>query len=264
MKSQAKPSGRVRALSIIAVVLSIGGIAAALVAAGGSGSGAWPFATGFMILRYAFFAAVAGGVLAVIALFAGRRLSGASAMLSFAALALSLVFGFYLGNLVATAKSVPAIHDVTTNVDDLPQFATLTVRPDNLDNIPDMDRAELAAMAPEQRWKAVHRQAYGDLRTIRVATDVPTTLRRAEALAKARGWEIAAADPQSGTLEATATSRFFHFRDDVAVRVRRDPGRGGGSLVDMRSISRVGASDVGVNAARVRTFIADLQDKPGQ
>lgn len=264
MNIQAKPSARVRALSIIAALLSFGGVAAALVAASGSDGGAWPFATGFMILRYAFFAAAAGGILALIALIAGWRLTGASAVLSFVVFALSLSFGGYLANLVVTARSAPAIHDVATDVDDLPEFATLTVRPDDFENIPGMDRADLAALAPEQRWKAVHREAYGDIKTIRVEADVPTTLRRAEVLAKLRGWDIAASDPLTGTLEATATSRFFRFKDDVAVRVRSDPAGRGGSLVDMRSLSRVGTSDLGVNAARVRAFLADLQKKPGQ
>jgi uncharacterized protein (DUF1499 family) len=60
-----------------------------------------------------------------------------------------------------------------------------------------------------------------------------------------------------GTLEATDTTFFFRFKDDVVVRAR--PAPGGGTLVDMRSISRVGGSDVGVNAKRVRAFLADLQ-----
>ncbi len=263
MKNQNGEAGRVRTMSIGAAALSVGGLAAALVAAGGSSSDTWSFGTGFVVLRYAFYASVAGGILALLALTLGRRLTGASAMTSFAALAISLVFGAYLLNQVATAKRAPAIHDVTTNVADLPQFAKLTVRPDNLENIPDMDRAELKAMAPKERWQKIHREAYGDLHALKVESDVATTLRRAEALARERGWTIAAADPKAGTLEATATTRFFRFKDDIAVRVRLDPTRPSGSLVDMRSISRVGGSDIGVNAARIRAFLADLSGKVG-
>jgi uncharacterized protein (DUF1499 family) len=82
-------------------------------------------------------------------------------------------------------------------------------------------------------------------------------VRRAAALARERGWDLALVDEAAGIVEATATSRFFRFKDDVVLRVR--PAPGGGSLVDMRSISRVGVSDVGVNAKRVRAFLADLQ-----
>ena len=69
---------------------------------------------------------------------------------------------------------------------------------------------------------------------------------------------VVSVDARAGILEATATTMFFRFKDDVAVRVRPDPTRPGGSIVDMRSISRVGGSDVGVNAARIRRFLFDL------
>ena len=65
------------------------------------------------------------------------------------------------------------------------------------------------------------------------------------------------ADPIEGRMEATDTTRFFRFKDDVVIRVRPTED-GTGSIVDMRSISRVGVSDLGVNAKRVRSFIADL------
>jgi hypothetical protein len=168
----------------------------------------------------------------------------------------ALGFVLYLGNLVRIARSVPAIHDVTTNLEDVPQFTRLAVRADNLESIPDEGRPELKAMAPEQRWKAVHRAHYGDLRTVRIATPPAQTVRRAAALARERGWEVALADAATGQVEATDTSFFFRFKDDVAIRVR--PAPDGGSLVDMRSISRVGGSDVGVNAKRVRGFLANL------
>jgi uncharacterized protein (DUF1499 family) len=112
-------------------------------------------------------------------------------------------------------------------------------------------------MEPEARWKAMHRSAYGDLHTLKVASSVEDSIRRAESLARDRGWEIAVSDPAGGRLEATETSFFFRFKDDVVVRAR--PAPGGGSLIDVRSISRVGQSDVGVNAKRVRALLSDLQ-----
>jgi uncharacterized protein (DUF1499 family) len=65
-------------------------------------------------------------------------------------------------------------------------------------------------------------------------------------------------DRNAGIVEATATSTFFRFKDDVVIRVRPDPSGGGGSHVHMRSISRVGGSDLGMNAKRIRSFLADL------
>lgn len=246
-----------RWLTVAAALLSFGALAAALIAALGSGQGAWSFRAGFTVLRYAFFAAGIGGVLALVAAFVARRVAPRLVLANLVALAAAAALVLYVGSQVRTARSVPAIHDVTTNLDDVPAFTALPVRADNLDNIPDMDRPALAALPPEERWKAIHRESYGDLRTVRVEGTVADTVRRAERLARERGWDIAAVDPAGGRLEATDTSFFFRFKDDVVMRAR--PAPGGGTMVDMRSISRVGGSDVGVNARRIRSFLEDLQ-----
>lgn len=245
-----------RTITWAALLLAVGAVAAALVAALGSATELWGFRAGLTSLRYIFWAAVAGAALGLVGLVLARR-RARLLLANLVALVVALGFVLYLGNLVRTARSVPAIHDVATDLDDLPQFTRLEVRADNLEKIPDEDKAELKALPPEQRWKAVHRAHYGDLRPIRVATPPAETVRRAAVLARERGWDIALVDEKAGIVEATETSRFFRFKDDVVVRVR--PAPGGGSLVDMRSISRVGASDVGVNAKRVRAFLADLQ-----
>ena len=249
--------GWVRKLSWFALLLGVLAVGSALVAAVGSGQGAWHFRIGFTVLRYSFYAACGAAVLALIGLLFSRQ-SAKFLLVNLVALILSLGFVLYLGSMVRTARSVPAIHDITTNLDEVPQFSRLTVRADHLENVPDMDRPELVAMAPEERWKAIHREAYGDVRPITVPWGVAETIQRAEQLARSRGWEIAHADPRAGTLEATDTTLFFRFRDDVVVRAR--PAPGGGTLVDMRSISRVGGSDVGVNARRIRSFLSDLSE----
>ncbi len=243
-----------RLVTRAALVVGVGSVAAALIAAIGSAAEIWSFRSGLGALRYLFYAAVAGALLGLVGLIMARR--RAKLMLAnLLALVVALGFVLYLGNLVRIARSVPAIHDVTTNLDDMPQFSRLTVRPDNLENIPDEGKPELKAMTPEDRWKALHRAAYGDIRTIRLAAPPAEAVRRAAALAGERGWAIALVDEDN--VEATDTSTFFRFKDDVVVRVR--PAPGGGSLVDMRSISRVGGSDVGMNAKRIRSFLADLQ-----
>ena len=247
-----------RPVTAAALLLGIGAVAAALVASVGAGQGAWHFGGAFLVLRYAFFAAIAGAVLGVLGLILALRAHKARRMVAnLVALVVALGFVLYLGSLVRTARSVPAIHEVATDLEDRPQFTRLRLRDDYLKKVPDMGRADLKALGPEARWKKIHREAYGDLRTVRVPVSVEDTIRRAEALARDRGWDIALSDPAAGVLEATDTSLFFRFKDDVAVRARSAPG--GGSLVDMRSISRVGGSDVGMNAKRVREFLADLQ-----
>jgi uncharacterized protein (DUF1499 family) len=245
-------------LTRIALVLSIGSVVFALIAAIGSGQGLWHFSGAFSVLRYAFYAAIAAALLGIIAAILARR-SGERNLLAanIVAVLIALAFIIYLGLQVSTARSVPAIHDVTTNLDDMPEFTRLQVRADNLEKVPDMGKPELAALQPEARWKAIHREAYDDLKPVRVPWDVAETIRRSEALARQRGWEIAKVDTAAGILEATDTTFFFRFKDDVVVRARPHP-QGQGSVVDLRSISRVGGSDVGVNAKRIRSFLKDL------
>ncbi|MCY7280987.1 MAG: DUF1499 domain-containing protein [Sphingomonas bacterium] len=247
-----------RRLTWLALALSLGGVTAALIAALGSAADAWNFGTGLGALRYALYATLAGGVLAIVAFVLSRRSGARTGWLNGLALAVSLLFVAYLGNQVATARSVPAIHDAATDLDDLPQFRKLAVRADNLANIPDGDRPELATLDPESRWKTLHREAYADLRPLRLPAAPAEVVRRTEDLARDRGWDVVSVDARAGIVEATATTLFFRFKDDVVVRVRPDPARPGGSIVDMRSISRVGGSDVGVNAARIRSFLVDL------
>jgi hypothetical protein len=247
-----------RRLSWLAALLCFGAVAAALIAAVGAGQGLWHFRAGLTTLRYAFYAAAGGAVVALLALLVARR-TGKLVLINLAALVVAVGFLLYAGSLAQTAYSVPPIHDVTTNLADMPVFTRLTVREDNYKSVEKTDRADLRPLAPQQRWAVLHREAYGDLRTVRVPWTPAETVQRAERLARDRGWEIARADPQAGEIEATATSLFFRFRDDVVLRAR-PAANGGGSDVDMRSISRVGGSDVGMNAKRIRSFLADLRE----
>jgi hypothetical protein len=79
-------------------------------------------------------------------------------------------------------------------------------------------------------------------------------------VAQELGWEIVAVDPAAGRVEATATTLWFGFKDDIVVRVRRADG---GAQVDVRSVSRLGGGDLGANAARVRAFLERLETAAG-
>ena len=69
------------------------------------------------------------------------------------------------------------------------------------------------------------------------------------------GWDIVAVAPQDFRIEATDTTLLFGFKDDVVIRVSA---ASGGSRVDVRSLSRVGRSDFGVNANRIRKYFKQL------
>jgi uncharacterized protein (DUF1499 family) len=239
-------------------MLGAGSILLALIGALGSGWGAWHFSVGFQLLM----AALASAVLAVligagIGWWAKRKGRAAPRPLRWLGMTLGGAFALYLLSMVYTARSVPAIHDISTDLADPPQYKMLALREDYLDNIPGADDPEMRGLKPMQRWAAVHAKAYGDIRSVRIAMPVAETIAKAERIAKERGWDVAVADPVEGRLEATDTTRFFRFKDDVVLRVRpADDGKA--SIIDMRSISRVGISDLGVNAKRVRAFLADI------
>jgi uncharacterized protein (DUF1499 family) len=238
--------------------LGFGSILLALFAALGSGWGLWNFGFGFQLLMLAFGAgllAVFGGVL--VGWWAKRKGRVAARPLRWLGMAMGGAMMLWLLSFAYTARTVPAIHDISTDLADPPQYRMLEVRADNLDQIPGENDPQMKGMNPQQRWAALHQKAYGDIRSVRIAMPVAEAIAKAERLAKVRGWEVAVSDPVEGRLEATDTTRFFRFKDDVVVRVRPTED-GTGSIVDMRSISRVGISDLGMNAKRVRSFIADL------
>lgn len=201
---------------------------------------------GFSALFVGLPVAVLAGLLALIVLLVAlvRRLIPKRP-----ALIALIVSAAFTGGVLAVAGpglSAPAIHDVSTDLDDPPAFAKLALREDNL-----------AGVETEENWRRIHREAYGDIVAIELDKPVAEVVADAERLARARGWRVALSDPQAGRLEATAFSSYFRFNDDLVLRVV--PAGTGGSRVDMRSVSRVGVGDLGVNAERVRSFLADLK-----
>src|SRR5262249_40410439 len=100
----------------------------------------------------------------------------------------------------------------------------------------------------------LQRQGYPHLAPITVQSTPDQTFDRALAVAQAQGWDIVTADKSSGRIEATDTTRWFGFVDDVAVRLTP---WGTGTRVDVRSVSRTGVGDAGRNAARIRQFLKE-------
>ena len=94
--------------------------------------------------------------------------------------------------------------------------------------------------------------AYPNVKTHVSSLSVAEALGKAEQVAKGMGWEIVNIDVNKGILEATETTLLWGFKDDIIVRVAE---QGGQTLVDLRSVSRIGRSDLGVNAARIEKFI---------
>ena len=230
-----------------AMVLALG--AALALALGGLGHrwSWWGVAASFSVLRAASFAAAAVAVLALLGIvLAAVARAWPGLALAVAAL---LIAGFVVWlplSLQKIARSVPPIHDITTDTERPPAFVAIIERRRGAPNPPEYGGPAVAAQ---------QKQGYPDLGPATLPAPPDRILAAAEAAARGLGWEIVAVAPAEGRLEATATTPWFGFKDDVVVRVER---AGTGSRVDVRSKSRVGHSDLGVNARRVRDFLAAL------
>jgi uncharacterized protein (DUF1499 family) len=145
------------------------------------------------------------------------------------------------------ARGVPPIHDITTDTADPPAFVALQGERQKAPNGAAYGGPEIAAQ---------QQKAYGDIQPLIVKTPPAEELQKAIDAARSLGWQVVASDAASGRIEATDTTSWFGFKDDIVVRVRGLAD--GGSRVDVRSVSRVGRSDLGANAARVRKYLAKL------
>lgn len=137
------------------------------------------------------------------------------------------------------ARVHPAINDIASDTQSPPAFWDM---PNPMEH-------------PGEAVAALQRQAYPDLKPLVLNLTPEQTFERALALVRARGWTVVASDPQAGTIEATAHSFLFGFTDEIALRTTAD---GPNTVLDMRSRSRLGRIDRGVNARRIRAFLSDM------
>ncbi|MEX0941364.1 MAG: DUF1499 domain-containing protein [Pseudomonadales bacterium] len=148
---------------------------------------------------------------------------------------------------IHTARSVPPIHDITTDTENPPTFdAVVALR------INAMNSLEYGAGMSPTELATLQQQAYPEVVTLSSDLSFDDAVARAVEVLSVQGLEVVNVDPDKGIVEAVATTFWFGFKDDVVVRVTATPQ---GSLVDLRSVSRVGQSDLGANAARILKFL---------
>jgi uncharacterized protein (DUF1499 family) len=226
-------------------------LAAVLAVASGLGSRAelWTFRTGFQILRWAAWGGLAAAVLSLAGLaaaFARPGPRGRALGLGALGLVLGAITAWVPWTWKQRAESVPPIHDISTDTADPPLFeAILPLRAD----APNPSEYGGDSIATQQR------EGYPDLAPLTLEAPPEMVFLRALEAARDMGWEIEESDPERGRIEATDTTPWFGFKDDVVVRVRPE---GAGSRVDVRSVSRVGRSDVGTNARRIDDYLEKL------
>lgn len=226
------------------IPLLIAVVAALLLLCAGPGTrfGLWEYGTGFLLMRWAFFGGLAAALPALVLLVIPRTRRGAAPLL-IAAVLIGAGTAWVPWNGVQTARSLPFIHDITTDTEDPPDFvAVLPLRADAA-NPPGYPGAEVARQ---------QREAYPEVQPLETKLAPAEAFARAERVARDLGWDMVSVVPEEGRIEATATTFWFGFKDDVVIRVRPTAD---GSRLDIRSKSRVGRSDVGANAARIRRFL---------
>ena len=237
-------------ISWLALLVGVGALATLALAGPGYRMGWFGLGTALQpMFTWAAYAGIAAAVLALIGLMLNWRRGTTGARL---AALIALVIGagclYVPWQWVQTARAVPPIHDITTDTITPPGYVEVaTLRqelkvPNSLDYLP-----EVAAQ---------QRSGYPDVQPAFLAAPPAQAYSKALELVRARGWEVVATDEAERRIEATDTTRWFGFKDDIAIRVSAVPD--GTSRVDLRSVSRVGRSDVGTNARRIREFMADL------
>jgi uncharacterized protein (DUF1499 family) len=243
------PRGRRAVAWIVGLGIALAVLAALTVGVAGLGYRVhwWSLGTGFALLRWGARLGPAAATICLVGVVAaalGRSWRTAGAALVGALLGLVALAGPW--SMQQQGRRVPPIHDITTDLESPPPFVAILPLRQGASN-----PAEYGGPAVAAR----QREGYPDLGPVTFAEPPDRVFPAVEAAARQLGWRIVAAVPAEGRLEASDTTAWFSFTDDVVVRVSP---RDGGSRVDVRSVSRIGRSDLGANAARVRRFLAKL------
>lgn len=197
------------------------------------------------MLKWAVFLGLASLVLSLIVILATWGAAGAKP--AWIALVLSFLIVVFPIYQFTKVRSLPMIHDITTDTQNPPVFIALAESRLSSPNGLEYKASENAE---------AQKKAYPDI--VSFESNLPPTelFAKAEAAARALNLDIVSADATEGRIEAVATTLFFGFKDDVVFRIQPIEA---GSRLDIRSMSRVGKSDIGANANRIRRLLAALR-----
>ncbi len=201
-------------------------------------------ATAFTGFKFGVFAGIAALILLGIQLLFKRNTASLGSVLISAVLAITAIT--IPLSMMNTAKNVPPIHDISTDLVNPPEFVAIAPLRADAPNPVAYDGIETA----EQQ-----RTAYPELQTLRYNQSQSQLVEAIEQAIDNLGWELVDIDTDNGIIEATDTTAWFGFKDDVVVRITDSDNE---RLVDIRSKSRVGGSDLGKNAARIHTLVDEL------
>lgn len=248
-----EPGVRIHRLVVLGLVLSAVGITAAIGAGPGNRFEWWNFRAGFRILNWAAYFGFLGAVLSIWGAILTRPGRGHGGFpLAVAGIVLgALAFGVP-ANWFRIARQVPMIHDISTDTENPPAFVAI---------LPFRKNAPNSAVYGGPEIAGKQHAAYPDIRPFEAVFPAPLAFDHALVVARRMRWQIVDANRQEGRIEATATTRWFGFKDDIVIRIV--PRGSNGSRLDIRSVSRVGLNDVGTNARRIRAFLKAFADYRG-
>ena len=212
-----------------------------------------PFRSGFMAIQYGAMIGAAVFVIGVLFYLIRRK---ADPMGAKSAIVGALIAVLPLLPLVLQAKkgrSLPVIHNVSTDTLNAPMFDKIAAIRSDKDNTHAYDRDQ--QVGESGKLGELQLAAYPDVKTHISSLSPTDALLKAEKVANELGWEIVNIDKAKGILEATDTTLLWAFKDDVVVRITEKDGQ---THVDLRSVSRIGRSDLGANAERILAFLEQI------
>lgn len=240
-------------LSVTALILSAAGAIAFLISGYGYQWGWWGLYTSFRILLPS---GAILGVLGMILSFVFPFVNGSGKSkvrgkgFAYAAAFLGLLVVANFGYWYYQAQQYPPIHDISTDTQNPPQFKAVVPLRADAPNPTEYGGEEVAKIQKEH---------YPEIQTLIINEPYPQAFQRALEAAQSTSWEIVASDQQEGRIEATHTLAWYGFKDDVIIRVDTADTDPMASKIDVRSVSRIGRGDIGVNADRIRDYLAKLQ-----
>jgi len=225
---------RIARATIVAAVL-------VLLAGPATNLGILPWKAGLGMFVVAALLAGIGALISVVSLLRRRGglvtvIAAAAGIAAFAVLTATVVAG----------RAVPPINDITTDPVNPPAFVTITAATRGADAVP---------LSYDPSFAAQQTAAYPEIRPLIVELPPAEVFPKMLAAAKVMDWAIVSSDQASGRIEATATVPWWGFKDDIVVVMSPN---GNGTRVDVRSKSRVGKSDLGVNAERIQEYLGRI------
>ena len=251
-----------KVLLVDAIICLLAGVGIALAALAGPLAvwvGAADFRFGFGLLQTvnAWSLWIAGGALiigiAIAIIGQVLKVEGALKLSSFALIgAISAGLAYYIPETFRPPEGTPAIHDIATDPYRPLEFEAIAPLRANAAN--NMDYGVMEGITPRQHIE-MQLEAYPDIVPQKFDESVAEVFDRAMTAIDQLGWEVVHADVNQGRIEATDTTFWFRFKDDIVIEITTDRID---TIMHARSTSRVGRSDVGKNAARLREFFSLL------